>query len=299
MDLPKPAGARAPEALRVGEEVLDVVVDHMMFRRVRDACLDLVHNMRSLKMPSGILIQAEPGMGKTLLLDLIQREVVSRAPPATERLCPLLALDNAVDSSGIAGAMLIGLGYVTMPSRHTLATLNNMVNAALERYKPWGMLIDEMQHVCEGNKDITARSVTDWIKVRMDAHNFPVICAGTRALERLTVINPQFTSRASANFVLLPLQFDDTWRQILAGFAAAVKGVDLRIVNGPACRPLHQASGGNMRSLKRILAYACMHAAIQPQRVVSLLSLAVGFDEWKGQVAEQLNPFRVALKDAR
>lgn len=292
-------GIRSPEVLRVGEQVLDVVVDHAMFRRIRDACLDLVHTMRSLKMPSGILIQAEPGMGKTLLLDLIRREVVSKAPLDGERVCLHVALDNAIDSNGMAAAMTLALGYPALPSRPNLASMNHMVHMALERRKPWGMLIDEMQHVCEGNKDITARSVTDWIKVRMDAHNFPVICAGTRALERLVVINPQFTSRASANFVLHPLHFDDTWRQILAGFTAAIKSVDLSIVNGPACRLLHIASAGNMRSLKRILAYACMHAAMQPNRVVSMLSLATGFDQWRGQLAEQLNPFLSAAKEGR
>lgn len=67
-DMNKYSGPRSPEILKVGEQVLNVVVDHQAFRSIRDACRDLIHTMRTLRSPSGILIFAEPGMGKTLLL---------------------------------------------------------------------------------------------------------------------------------------------------------------------------------------------------------------------------------------
>ncbi|MCY1211250.1 Bacterial TniB protein [compost metagenome] len=286
------SGRRSNEVLQVGQQVLDTVVDHAVFRQIRDACLNLVETMRSLRMPGGILIQADPGMGKTLLLELVRRALVSRGAESGEYGCLRLALDSAVDTLGIAAASMLALGYPAVPSRPNLATMNHLVNTGLERRRPWGMLIDEMQHVCEGNKDITARSVTDWLKVRMDAHNFPVICAGTRALERLTIVNPQFTNRASANFVIHPFQFDDSWRQLLAGFASAVKSVDLSVVNSAACRPLHLATGGNMRSLKTVLTYACMHTMTQANRIVTMESLARGFVDARGQVGAQNNPFR-------
>ncbi len=294
MDSNDYSGPRTPEALRIGEQVLNVVVDHAMFRRIRDASLDLIHTMRALKMPGGILVQADPGMGKTLLLDLIRREISSKSSSNSGGACLHVALDNAVDAHGMAAAMTLALGYPALPSRPNLVAMNRMTQLGLERTKPWALLIDEMQHVCEGNKDITARSVTDWLKVRMDAYNFPVICMGTRSLERLALINPQFTSRASIGFVIQPFQFDDSWRQLLAGFVGAVKGVDLGVINGAACRPLHQACVGNMRMLKRILTYACMHAAVGINRVVDLESLAKAFSDVRGHVAEQINPFRVA-----
>ena len=287
-------GLRTPEALRVGEQVLNVVVDHAMFSRIRDASLDLIYTMRSLKMPGGILVQADPGMGKTLLLELIRRELSSESSSNGGSACLHVALDNAVDAHGMAAAMTLALGYPALPSRAQLTAMNRMTQLGLERVRPWVLLIDEMQHVCEGNKDITARSVTDWLKVRMDAHNFPVICMGTRSLERLALINPQFTSRASASFVIPAFQFDDAWRQLLAGFAGAVKGVDLNVINGAGCRPLHQACAGNMRTLKRLLTYACMHAATQANRLVDLGALSKGFVDAAGQVADQVNPFRAA-----
>lgn len=289
-DMNKYSGPRSPETLKVGEQVLNVVVDHQVFRRIRDACRDLIHTMRTLRTPSGILILAEPGMGKTLLLDLINREFSKTSQ--LEGNCLQVALDDAVDQRGIASAMALALGYPALPSRPTLVALNHMVSVGLERRRAAALLIDEMQHVCEGHKDITARAATDWLKVRMDTFNFPVIGAGTRVLERLAVINPQFVSRASASYVIHPFAFDDQWRQLLAAFAQAVQAVDLSIVNTTACRALHVATGGNMRMLKRLLMYACMHAATQPQKIVTLESLSKGLRDAKGDVSEASDPFQ-------
>lgn len=293
MHTPEFSGTRTLEVLKIGEQLLNVIVDHAIFRRIRDAALDMVHSMRVLKNPSGILIQAEAGMGKTLLLDLIRRELLTQTSSHRQDPCIHIALDSAVDTHAMAGSVMLALGYPSRPSRPNLVAMNHMVQIGFEQRRPWALLIDEMQHVCEGNKDITARAVTDWLKVRMDAHNVPVICAGTRVLERLPVINPQFTSRASSSFVLYPFAFDDTWRQLLAGFVQAMKpSVDLSIISTAACRALHSATGGNMRALKRMLMFACMHAASQPEKTVTMESLAVAFEDVKGQVANSSNPFR-------
>lgn len=292
------SGTRSPEVLKVGEQLLNVVVDHAVFRRIRDAALDLVHSMRVLKSPCGILIQADSGMGKTLLLELIQRELQANALSDRHETCLRIGLDSAVDTRAMAESVMLALGYPSAPSRPNLVAMNHLVKVGFEKRKPWALLIDEMQHVCEGNKDITARAVTDWLKVRMDAFNTPVICAGTHVLERLPVINPQFTSRASIGFVIYPFAFDDAWRQLLAAFTQTMSGtVDLSVINTAACRPLHAATGGNMRALKRVLAFACMHAATQEKRVVTMESLAIALIDSKGQVAEQSNPFKVQRRE--
>lgn len=291
-------GPRPMEVLKVGEQLLNVVVEHEIFHRIRSAALDLMHSMRVVRCPGGILVQAESGMGKSLLLELIQRDVQTKAVSERHEACLRIGLDSAVDTRALAESVMLALGYPSLPSRPNLVAMNHLVKVGFEKRKPWALLIDEMQHVCEGNKDITARAVTDWLKVRMDAFNTPVIGAGTHVLERLPVINPQFTSRASANFVIYPFAFDDAWRQLLAAFTQAMSAsVDLSEINKAGCRPLHVATGGNIRALKKVLAYACMHAATQERRVVTMDSLALALVEAKGQIAEQANPFVSARKE--
>jgi hypothetical protein len=187
--------------------------------------------------------------------------------------------------------VMLALGYPMLPSRPNLDNMNQMIGTAMERKRPVALLLDEMQHICEGNRDITARAVTDWLKVRMDRYNVPIIGAGTRALERLTLINPQFTSRASSTFVLSPFAYGDAWRQLLAAFAEQVTVVDLDIINGPLSKPLHIATKGNLRALKRLLTYACMYAADRENRIVSKEDFAYAFRDANGSAPDRVNPF--------
>lgn len=296
MKLDEYTGRRSPAALAAGQQVLNVIVEHLDFKRVFDSSIDLVDTMLSLKMPSGILIQADPGMGKTLLLQMIKKRLSESDAGKSKAACLEIRLDSGVDTPQIAGAVMLALGYPMLPSRPNLQNMNHLISKGLTRLKPQVLLIDEMQHVCEGNRDITARAVTDWLKVRMDAFNLPVIGTGTRTLERLSVINPQFTSRASASFVLAPFEFGESWRQLLAGFAVAVLAVDLEIINGPMARLIHTATRGNLRALKKLLTYAVMHAAERAEKKVSVDDFARANDDANGHALGRANPFSAISK---
>ncbi|MGC4366744.1 TniB family NTP-binding protein [Hydrogenophaga sp. R2] len=283
--------AMSPQSLQAANSVLTVIVEHPEFSRVFLSCIELIERLRALNIPSGIMIQAEPGMGKSLLLQKIKMHMARSLGMSREETLLSVSLDSAVDTHRIASAMTLALGYPALPSRPGLDLMNQMIDSRLERKRPLALLIDEMQHVCEGNRDITARAVTDWLKVRMDRFNFPVIGAGTQALERLQVINPQFTSRASATFTLSPFEFGDPWRQLLASFAAQINEVDLAVINGPLARALHNATKGNIRALKRLLAYASIRAAERNSHKVTADDFIKAYEDAKGASQDRINPF--------
>lgn len=296
MSLDEYTGRRSPGSLAVGQEVVNVVIEHSDFKRIHDSCLDVVNTMLSLKMPGGVLVQADSGMGKSLLLRHVMKQLMVPTGDETRVTCLSIGLDSTVDTHKMAGAVMRSLGYPMLPTRPNLENMNLLISKGLARLKPKALLIDEMQHVCEGNRDITARAVTDWLKVRMDAFNLPVIGAGTRALERLSVINPQFTSRASTNFVVTPFPFGTPWRQLLGAFSSSVSKANLAIVNGPATKLIHDATQGNLRALKRLLMYAAMHAADRPEKEMNLEDLARGYEDANGHAPGRANPFWQANK---
>ena len=282
---------RSPAALRAGNQVLKVVVEHTEFRRVLESCIRLIDDMRHMKVPSGILIQAEAGMGKSLLLQMIKSHLARTAGMSRADSVLEIRLDSAVDTHKLSAAATLVLGYPALPSRPNLENMNFMVDRGMERLRPLALLLDEMQHICEGNRDITARAVTDWLKVRMDRFSFPIIGAGTLALDRLNTINPQFVSRASASFVLKPFEFGDAWRQLLGGFDQQVTEVSLHIINGALAKPIHTATKGNLRSLKKLLMYACMQAAERGATLVSRDDFIEAFQEANGTTPDRVNPF--------
>lgn len=280
--------------IKASQEVNSIVIQHEALTKIVDDAIEMALMMQAVKIPAGILIQAESGMGKSLLLRLIREEVDQRLNKTFNQNKALkIELDSAVDVIRMAGFFTRALGYPMLPSKGRLETMNGMIANALERIQPVIATIDETQHICEGNRQITARSVTDWLKVRMDAHNFAVICAGTDGLEKLCEINPQFTSRASSNYVLEPFSLDQQWLSVLHGYVQNVSTVNLGVIAVGAVRKLHLATKGNMRSLKRILIYAAVTAVANQDRTLQMKDLELAFDRHAGLSGNQSNPFRV------
>lgn len=286
------SGLRTPEAIAAGKQVVAVVAMHPALTRVLDASVTLIHSMTQIKMPTGILIQAEPGMGKTLLLELLKRKLESTAQEIEPKCIAVhVQLEAGADIYSLAGQTMTALGYPMMPSNPKLQVMNQIIDSGFARLRPKALLLDELQHLCEGKKLLSAIAATDWIKVRMDKHNCPVVGVGTPTIERLSQINPQFTSRSSASYVLTPFAFGDAWRQVLASFRQVVTAVDMTVVEGADAKMIHTATKGNMRSLKRLLMFAAMHASNRPDRKVLRQDLARGFVDATGQAGALTNPF--------
>lgn len=231
-----PAGL-SRDALRCVNEILDVVVPYPDFENSLQGTLKVVQWMREVRMPGGVLLLADSGMGKTLFLQILKRSSATDASPLkSSRPVLEIGLDSAADVHQVASKLMLALGYPALPMRATLANMTAMIDTAIERLSPVAIFIDEGQHVCEGNRENTARTLTDWLKVRVDKHNLPVIMVGTRTLEGISEINPQFVSRVSLHYFLNPFSFGDIWRQVLGAIAATVKSADLSSLSARVCR---------------------------------------------------------------
>ena len=282
-----------PLQIQAMQEVQKTVVKHDAMTKIIDDIVAMATMMQSIRMPAGILIEAEPGMGKTLILQLVREEVNHRLKHNIgENKTIAIKLDAAVDTIRMAGFFTKALGYPMLPMTARLESMNNMIERAIQRLNPVITTIDETQHICEGNRDITARNVTDWIKVRMDEFNFATICAGTFGLQKLCEINPQFTSRASANYIIEPFRYDQAWLSLLNGFERSVQTVNMGVISQAAAKKLHAATKGNIRSLKRILTYAAESATQSPKLQVQLSDLEYAYDRHAGAACGHSNPFR-------
>lgn len=286
------------DAKRFVNEILDMVVPYPDFLSAHHGALKVILYMLDVKLPMGVLVMADSGMGKTLILTLIKRSLAIHASPLKlDRPVLELALDSAVDVYQLAAKMLLALGYPALPMRPTLPNMTMMIDTALERLKPIALLIDEGQHICEGKyRENTARTLTDWLKVRMDRHNLPVIMTGTRALEAISGINSQFVSRASGEYFINPFAYGDTWRQLLAGIAESVRSIDLSSLPSIGLsRLVHDATQGNMRDLKKLLVFSCIRAIDEGSTLLTIKHLAEGFDDAFGGHGRKVNPFRKAV----
>ncbi|MGX5651872.1 TniB family NTP-binding protein [Hydrogenophaga borbori] len=289
------------EALRCANEILDTVVPHTEFANSLQGALKIVQWMQEFRMPGGVLLLADAGMGKTLFLQVLKRTLSAQAPPLkTTRPVLEISLDSAADVHQVAAKLLLALGYEMLPMRPTLLNMTDLVDKAIERLRPTVMFIDEGQHVCEGNRQNIARTLTDWLKVRMDKHNLPVIMVGTPTLEGISEINPQFVSRVSLRYFLNAFAFDDEWRGVLGSIAQTVTTLDLEGLSTTGLSRLtHEATRGNLRRLKKLLVFSCVRAIGCGAQALKLEHLAEGYVEAFGGAPDGPNPFQTAIERAR
>ncbi len=295
-----PAGL-SPVSLRCVNEILDVVVAHTEFADAQHGALSAVQWMREVRMPDGVLLLADPGMGKTLLLTLLKRTLAGEANPLKSSRPVLdISLDSAADVYQVAMKLMLAVGYPALPTRPTLPSMTAMIDTAIERLRPLAILIDEGQHICEGNREKTARTVTDWLKVRVDKHNLPVIIVGTRTLEAIADINSQFVSRVSKRYYLNAFAFGDVWRQVLGSIAESVTSLDLNGLSAQGLsRLVHEAAHGNLRRLKKLLLFSCVRAIDGGSPALKLEHLAAGYADAFGGPSGAANPFLAAIEKGK
>jgi hypothetical protein len=292
---PAQKDVRIPPSVRLAVQQLeDVVVLHTRFNTALEAAALTVMQMVDLRMPSGVLLMADAGMGKTLLMSLLQRQLLAQNSfLAGERPVLSVSLDSIVDVHKLAAKVFSAVGYPMLPSRSNLETITEMIDRAIERLQPLALLIDEGQHLCEGNRDLTARTATDWLKVRMDRNRLPIVICGTKSLERIEAINPQFVSRASVHQVIEAIEYGREWHQLMGSFVSGVSACDLSVLGETSVsRKVNQASGGNMRRLKKLLISSCICTSSSEANKVTTEHLSKGYEGAFGHAYGAPNPFR-------
>jgi hypothetical protein len=286
-------GRLSPAAVAAALEVKNAVVLYDDFTQIINGGRAAVELADSIKVPGGIIALAEPGMGKTLLIKLIEK-ILTESISGGETNRPILRieLDSNVDVYSIATKMTYAVGFPMLPTRPSLINMNGMIERALGNLRPRALLIDESQHMCEGNRSITARSITDWLKVLMDKFNMPVLCFGTKTFELIGAINPQFTSRLSQQYEIKAFNNDEKWRQFEASFRQQITKIVADILcTNEISKKCHAASKGNMRRYKKLIMNSCISAVMRGARVLEEVDL------WRGHQAAfagvpEANPFK-------
>ncbi|MFN4359344.1 MAG: TniB family NTP-binding protein [Hylemonella sp.] len=286
-------GRLSPTAVAAALQVKNAVVIHDEFKQIMDGGRAAVELADSIKVAGGIIALAEPGMGKTLLIKLIEKILMeSISEGESNRPILRIELDSNVDVYSIATKMTYAVGFPMLPTRSSLINMNGMIERALGNLRPRALLIDESQHMCEGNRSITARSITDWLKVLMDKFNMPVLCFGTKTFELIGAINPQFTSRLSQQYEIKAFNNDEKWRQFEAAFMQQITIVGANILGtNEISRKCHAASRGNMRRYKKLMMNSCISAVTRGVSVLEEVDLWRGYQAAFAGVPEA-NPFK-------
>lgn len=275
-------------------KILDgIVVRHPSFN---DA-VEIIENFMQVGNESGIhtgaRLIAPSGVGKSLLLQhLINFDSHTNPYNLNPRIISTSLKENP-SVSQLQGDLLRLFGYPLQGiSRNSN---NNDVNQILVRAiienKVKLLGLDEFQHIFLNGGLKVATVVIDWLKRLMNSTNIPVLLMGTEMLDRLGSVDAQLTSRVPTVIKLNRFQFNKEWLVFLQTLAVQFKEFDLTLLAKDYGRSLYLATGGSLRLLKTLLAYAIGIGISKHETAISQELLVIAYRNMFGQVKLEENPF--------
>lgn len=234
--------------------------------------------------PEHLVLIGEPGVGKsTLLKRCVTLHQRIEHKEFTEVPVLYVAIPASCSIKKLAGEMLRALGSPYWnrggePERtHQLLTLLSACKVRL-------VILDEVNHLVERGSSKTHYAVGDWIKQISDQSRVSFVLSGTPMANQLLVTNEQLRGRFSEVARLAPLSLGsvpeaNVFGAVLRAYQKCFSEVDCVQLSSPSvCRSIAYATGGRLRSIRKLLVRA-LEIGLQPSRQrVDLDVLAKAFE---------------------
>lgn len=252
------------------------------YRKGLDFAENLIRRSERTSCPGGQWIIGEGGVGKSFIIDALY----ARHPPVETPLarhCPVLRLHFASRpaESEILLALLLQLGQDPATLHyHRNADLEKLLLDALPTCQTLAILFDEAGHLwlnvqAKRIADRFGGRLGDFLKRFYDQSGLAFIFAGTDGLQQIVDKDTQANTRWSGVLHLSPFAFDERFIGLLAALDQAMPMHEPAGLATEALAPLmFQATKGNFRLLKRLLAEAVYLAATDSAPCITRAHLA-------------------------
>jgi len=249
-----------------------------------DAGLRFIHALleraKHTKQAGGLWIVGDGGTGKSFILDRIHQQYAPIETPVS-RIVPLISIElrERPSVSSLMLHMLYQLGQdLELLHYRNNDDLEDALVAAMVTSKTLAVMFDEAQHLWISNtrkKDRAAGQVGDFLK-RLYRHvGAAYIFAGTPGLGEVADRECQSNTRWSGRLTLKNFEYDIDFLGLVDALDELAPMPQKAGLKDPLiAAPLHLATQGNFRLLKRLLAEAVLIAARERSERITLSHLS-------------------------
>lgn len=280
-------------AIDAGRRIERLIVGHPGFVKAKDQLIRLAERAHELQDPGGMVLAGESGTGKDSIIEEMKFLMPSsNLLDSTHRSLVIVNTDAVPNVGDFTSKMLTQLGYTFAKfGKADNGERRDILKDALIACRVRLILLNEFQHVIEGDRKKSGHSLADWFKRLYDDTRVPMVFLGTPAVLQVLEVNEQFASRFPGIYRLHPIGNTPEFLGILKAFDAAVP--DLAPAGLDTSRfstRIHRATGGVMRSLKRLIKEAVMSAVDASEPKVTLRHLHESYRRIYGERGGE-NPF--------
>jgi len=287
----------AKSAAEQSEYVFNVPIHTSNFISAVKAIDFLVNRVGETVHPGGLRLHGEGGTGKSFILDfLIQRYPERFLLRGIQRPIVTISLLEGPNPASIRRDLLHAVGYAGSLRGTSAKDQDDLIRDAFIELDTRLLVIDEAGHLVASSRRLNTERLAgpcgDYLKVLYDKLKVPFVFLGTSGISTLIRQDPQLESRWRGDVHLHHYQNDQQWNALLGALDQALPFEQLAGLNSKSfSNALYATTQGNLRSLKRLVSDATLHAAKRLDRQINFNHFAEAFDL---QCPIGTNPFREA-----
>lgn len=210
----------AGQVLQMEEQFHETPALKLFLKRVDYAAMSVAYGLPA----EGIWLFGAAGAGKSTAMKEACRRLSTKPELRSARSALLIALLPGPTMHSIVRQLLLALDYPISSSR-TFVEHVDVLFEAIRSTHVRVIFIDEIQHVCEGNRIAHLREIRDFLKRLVDETNVCLILAGIDSAKPLQKSDEQLASRISGE---LTLRFDFKTNDTKAFGRAVLAGSPIR-----------------------------------------------------------------------
>lgn len=285
------------EALKAAVTVDRIVISHHAFVRAVKAMDRIFQLAPEMELPHGMLLVGPTGAGKTAAFKYFKNTLPSSSLFAPGDGAIGLRCPKRPRVGHFVAGLLKAYKYpFSLGSAQQLYIRRGLVFDAIKQKGTRLIFVDEAASLLKGRRAAGNldgdTEVSEFFREIVDECKVGLVLAGTDDLDAIAQIDSALASRLTVREALCPFDSNETWVGVIKSFSKECKAFDIKALANPeVAHLLHRATGGNLRSLKRLMIEAILISFDTQKAVIDREILAKAFTLVFGSANLQSNVF--------
>ena len=285
------------DALKAAVAVDRIFIGHPGFVRAVKAMDRIFQLAPEMELPHGMLLVGPTGAGKTAAFRYFKNTLPSSSLFAPgDGVIGLRCPKRPRVGHFVAGLLKAYKYPFALGSAQQLYIRRGLVFDAIKQKGTRLIFVDEAASLLTtrrtGSNQDSDTEVSEFFREIVDECKVGLVLAGTDDLDGIAQIDSALASRLTVRETLCPFNSDEKWVGVIQSFSKECKTFDIKALASPdVAHLLHRATGGNLRSLKRLMIEAILIAFDTQKTMIDREILAKAFTLVFGSANLQSNVF--------
>ena len=287
----------SPEALTAAAVAERAYVMFPEFKRALEAFDRIYQLSGKLETPQGVLVQGPPGSSKTTLAKYFVKSLPQSNLFDIGYGAIFIRLRANPTQGLVVSQLLRAVRYpFTEVRKNRVYTMRDIAFEALGQKGTKLVFVDQAHCLSNQGKtrhsDVAETAASDTLREMMDETKVGLVLLADAMFKGLEQVDVALADRISVRLNMSHFAEGAVWQAFLHAFTKKIDVVDIGVIaTTKGAAATHLATGGNRRTIRRLITEGVLIAADGGVKVLTMQHLALAFERTRGDGTPKANPY--------